>query len=334
MINNRLTKGRMWLGLMMSGLVKRESMLELYPCATSASFTTMDHALQSARTVKELVICPEIVGVLLLLTLKEHREQFRRRNKNHGNVAWNGEARGRAYALGGRKPNPDSNIVTDFRIPYGDEVLIVQGDMSDGRNESRLNIISCTMTEKYLLKGCHVFLARITKKKIGDKSEEKLPEDVPVVRDFLEAFPEDLSGVSPTRQVEFQIDLVPSAAPVAREPYRLAPSEMKELSDQLQELSDKGFIRPSIHLDPTKIESIKDWASPKTPTEIRQFLGLAGYYRRFIEGFSKIAKPMTKLTQKSVKCEWGDKEEEAFQLLKQKLCNAQFWLCPKEPRTL
>ncbi|GJR60994.1 putative reverse transcriptase domain-containing protein [Tanacetum coccineum] len=77
-----------------------------------------------------------------------------------------------------------------------------------------------------------------------------------------------------------------------------------------------------IHVDPAKIESIKDWASPKSPTEIRQFLGLAGYYRRFIEGFSKIAKPMTKLTQKKVKFEWGDKQEAAFQLLKQKLCSA------------
>ncbi|GJR96811.1 putative reverse transcriptase domain-containing protein [Tanacetum coccineum] len=71
-----------------------------------------------------------------------------------------------------------------------------------------------------------------------------------------------------------------------------------------------------IHMDRAKIESIKDWASPKSPTEIRQFLGLIGYYRRFIEGFSKIAKPMTKLTQKKVKFEWGDKQETTFQLLK------------------
>nr|GFB54832.1 putative reverse transcriptase domain-containing protein [Tanacetum cinerariifolium] len=76
-----------------------------------------------------------------------------------------------------------------------------------------------------------------------------------------------------------------------------------------------------IHVDSAKIESIKYWASPKTPTEIRQFLGLAGYYRRFIKGFSKITKPMTKLTQKKVKFEWGDKQEVAFQLLKQKLCS-------------
>ncbi|GKF02390.1 putative reverse transcriptase domain-containing protein, partial [Tanacetum coccineum] len=74
-----------------------------------------------------------------------------------------------------------------------------------------------------------------------------------------------------------------------------------------------------IHVDPVKIESIKDWASPKTATEIRQFLGLAGYYRRFIEGFSNIAKSMTKLTQKKVKFDWGDKQEAALQLLKQKL---------------
>ncbi|GKD91550.1 putative reverse transcriptase domain-containing protein [Tanacetum coccineum] len=162
-------------------------------------------------------------------------------------------------------------------------------------------------------------------------------------------FLEDLSGLPPARPVEFQIDLIPGAALVARAPYRLAPSEMKELSEQLQELFDKGFIRPSsspwgapvlfikkkdgsfrmcidfyelnkltgekehkehlkailellkkeklgIHVDPAKIESIKDWVSPKTPSKIHQFLGLAGYYRRFIEGFLKIAKSMMKLT--------------------------------------
>nr|GEZ85052.1 retrotransposon protein, putative, Ty3-gypsy subclass [Tanacetum cinerariifolium] len=82
-------------------------------------------------------------------------------------------------------------------------------------------------------------------KTIKDKSEEKRLENVPIVRDFSKVFPEDLPGLPPTRQVEFQIDLIPCAAPVARAPYRLAPSKMKELLDQLQELSDKGFIRPS-----------------------------------------------------------------------------------------
>ncbi|GJR93312.1 putative reverse transcriptase domain-containing protein [Tanacetum coccineum] len=68
---------------------------------------------------------------------------------------------------------------------------------------------------------------------------------MPIVRDFPEVFPEDLPRLPPTRQVEFQIDLLPRVAPVARAPYRLAPSELQELSTQLQELSDKGFIRPS-----------------------------------------------------------------------------------------
>nr|GFA64698.1 putative reverse transcriptase domain-containing protein [Tanacetum cinerariifolium] len=89
------------------------------------------------------------------------------------------------------------------------------------------------------------FLAHITTKEVEDKSEEKRLEDVPIVRDFPELFPEDLPGLPPTRPVEFQIDLVPGAAPVARAPYRLAPSKMKELAEQLKELSDKGFIRTS-----------------------------------------------------------------------------------------
>ncbi|GKD74346.1 hypothetical protein Tco_1332628, partial [Tanacetum coccineum] len=112
-------------------------------------------------------------------------------------------------------------------------------------NETRLNTISCTKTHKYLLKGHNVFLAHVTTKDTEDKSGEKRLENVPIVRDFPKVFPEDLPGLPSTRKVEFQIDLMSGAAPVARAPYRLAPSEMKELSEQLQELSDKGFIRPS-----------------------------------------------------------------------------------------
>ncbi|GJZ73410.1 putative reverse transcriptase domain-containing protein [Tanacetum coccineum] len=77
------------------------------------------------------------------------------------------------------------------------------------------------------------------------KSDEKRLEDIPVVREFPEVFPKDLPGLPPVCQVEFQIDLILGAAPVARAPYRLAPSEMQVLSNQLQELSDQGFIRPS-----------------------------------------------------------------------------------------
>ncbi|GJW12355.1 putative reverse transcriptase domain-containing protein [Tanacetum coccineum] len=84
-----------------------------------------------------------------------------------------------------------------------------------------------------------------------------------------------------------------------------------------------------VHVDPAKIEAIKNWATPTTPTEVRQFLGLAGYYRRFIEGFSLISKPLTKLTQKNKKYEWSEDEEEAFELLKQKLCCAPILALPE-----
>ncbi|KAJ0481098.1 putative nucleotidyltransferase, Ribonuclease H [Helianthus annuus] len=383
------------------------------------------------------------------------------------------------------------------RIPTDDgETIVVHGE----KRETPLRIISCLKARKCLQKGCAAFLAHIVDKKAA---EPKI-EDIPVVREYPEVFPEDLPGLPPQRQVEFRIDLVPGAAPVAKAPYRLAPSEMQELSTQLQELLDKGFIRPSfspwgapvlfvkkkdgsfrmcinyrelnkltiknryplpriddlfdqlqgssfyskidlrsgyhqlriqeesipktafrtryghyeflvmpfgltnaptvfmdlmnrvcksyldkfvivfiddiliysktkakheqhlravlellkkeqlyakfskcefwlrevqflghvvngdgIHVDPTKIEAIKDWETPKTPTEIRQFLGLAGYYRRFIENFSKIAQPLTLLTQKDKKFDWGIKQEEAFQILKDKLCNAPILALPE-----
>ncbi|GJY07483.1 putative reverse transcriptase domain-containing protein [Tanacetum coccineum] len=131
------------------------------------------------------------------------------------------------------------------RIPCGNETLIFHGDGSNQGHEARLYIISYTKTQEYMLKGCLVFLANVNTKETEDKSEKKRLEDVPIIRDFLDVFPKDLPGLPPTRQVEFQINLIPGAAPVARAPYRLAPSEMKELSEQLKELSDKGFIRSS-----------------------------------------------------------------------------------------
>ncbi|GKB17218.1 putative reverse transcriptase domain-containing protein [Tanacetum coccineum] len=250
-------------------------------------------------------------------------------------------------------------------------------------------VISCIKARKYVERGCHLFLAHVTEK----KSKEKRLEDVPVIRDFPEAFPEKLPGLPPPRQIEFRIDLVPGAAPVVRAPYRLAPSEMRKLSLRIKEEDipitafrtryghfvfqvmpfgltnapavfmdlmnrvcktylDKFIIvfiddilvyskdeeehgkhlniilellkkeRFGVHVDIAKIEAIKNWAAPTTPTVVRQFLGLVGYYRRFIKGFSLISKPLTKLTQKDKKYKWGKEEEEVFQTLKQKLCSA------------
>ncbi|GJR21386.1 putative reverse transcriptase domain-containing protein [Tanacetum coccineum] len=352
------------------------------------------------RAIQKVVTCYEC-GVQ-----GHYKKDFPKlKNKNRENQAGNGEARGKAYVLGSGKPNTDSNVVTGTFL-LNNRYASILFDTGANRSfvstvfSSLIDIIPTTLDNSY-------------DKKAEDKSEEKRLEDVPVVRDFLKYFPRTCR--------------VLGAAPVAGAPYRLAPSEMKELSDQLQELSDKGFIRPSsspwgapvvfvkkkdvsfqmveclledqlgiglsyldkfvivfindnliysmnqqeheehlksildllkkeelyakfskcefwipkvqflghvidsqgIHVDPTKIKSIKDWACPKTPTEIRQFLGLAGYYRRFIKGFSKIAKSMTKLTQKGVKFDWGDKEEATFQLLKQKLCSALLLALPE-----
>ncbi|GKA39466.1 putative reverse transcriptase domain-containing protein [Tanacetum coccineum] len=122
-------------------------------------------------------------------------------------------------------------------IPIDGETLIIRGD----RSKTRLNLISCIKTKRYISRGCQIFIIQVMEK----KSDEKRLEDIPIVREFPDVFPEDLPGLPPVRQVEFQIDLIPGAAPVARAPYRLAPSEMQELSNQLQELADRGFIRPS-----------------------------------------------------------------------------------------
>ncbi|GJV45325.1 putative reverse transcriptase domain-containing protein [Tanacetum coccineum] len=104
-------------------------------------------------------------------------------------------------------------------IPCGKKMLEIQGDGCSGGEKLRLSIISCTKTQKYIQKGCQVFLAQVMEKKAEDKWEEKRLEDVPTIRDFLEVFLKDLPRLPSIRQVEFQIDLVPGADPVAQSPY-------------------------------------------------------------------------------------------------------------------
>ncbi|GJZ44831.1 putative reverse transcriptase domain-containing protein [Tanacetum coccineum] len=242
----------------------------------------------------------------------------------------------------------DEKIV---RIPYGDEVLIVQGDSSDKEKKSKLSIISCTKTQKYIKRGCLIFLAQITKKETEDKSKEKRLEDVPIVRDFLEVFPEDLPGFPPIRQVEFQIDLVPGAAPVARAPYRLALTKLQELSTQLQELSDKGFIRPSSspwgasvlfvkkkdgsfqmcvdYFELNKLTVKNRYLLPRIDDLFDQLQGSTVYSKIDLGSGYHQLRPMTKLTQKIVKFDWSEKAEAVFQLLKQKLCCAPILALPE-----
>nr|GEV50442.1 putative reverse transcriptase domain-containing protein [Tanacetum cinerariifolium] len=165
------------------------------------------------------------------------RESPKLKNNNHGNQDGNGNALAKVYMVGNAGTNLDFNVITELgsfdviigmdwlakyravivcdeklvRIPFKNKTLIVYGDGSNQGNKTRLNIISCTKTQKYILKRCHVFLEHVTTKKTEDKLEGKRLEDVPIVRDFPDIFPEDLPVLSPTRQ----------------------------------ELSEKGFIRPS-----------------------------------------------------------------------------------------
>ncbi|GJS50365.1 putative reverse transcriptase domain-containing protein [Tanacetum coccineum] len=125
----------------------------------------------------------------------------------------------------------------EVHVPYKNKTLVVKGDS----NVSRLKVISCIKARKYIEMGSQLFLAQVTEK---EPSKKQL-QDVPVICNFPEVFPDELPGLPPPRQVEFRIELVPGGAPVARAPYRLAPSELKELSDQLKELLEKGFILPS-----------------------------------------------------------------------------------------
>nr|GEW24689.1 putative reverse transcriptase domain-containing protein [Tanacetum cinerariifolium]GEY95245.1 putative reverse transcriptase domain-containing protein [Tanacetum cinerariifolium] len=292
------------------------------------------------------------------------------------------------------------------RVPYRNETLTFHGNESNNRRESRLTVISCSKAQEYMAKGCQIFLAHISAKKEEDKSKGKQLKD---------------------------IDLITGAAPVARAPYRLAPSEMKELSEQLQELSEKGFMRPrSSHWGApvlfvkkkdgsfrmcidyrssvySKIDlrsgyhqlRVREQDVPKTTFRTRYghyefqvmpfgltnapavFMDLMNQVckpyldkfvivfiddiiiylknkkeykehlkailellkkeklyakfskcefwipKRFIEGFLKIAKSMTKLTQKGIKFDWGKKEENAFQLIKKKLCSVPILALPK-----
>ncbi|GJU15082.1 putative reverse transcriptase domain-containing protein [Tanacetum coccineum] len=236
-----------------------------------------------------------------------------------------------------------------------------------------------------------ILVDRITEKK---KSDEKRLEDIPVVREFPEVFPEDLPGHLPfakKKKTNSKSKLILGALLYGHYEFQVMPFGLTNAPDVFMDLMNRvckpyldkfvivfiddiliyshneeehanhlriilellrkeklyakfskcdfwirmvqflGHLIDSqgLHVDPAKIEAVKNWASPTTPTEVRQFLGLAGYYRRFIQGFSKIAKPLTKLTQKNKKYIWEKDQETAFQLLKQKHYEAPILALPE-----
>ncbi|KAL8155572.1 hypothetical protein AgCh_000818 [Apium graveolens] len=215
------------------------------------------------------------------------------------------------------------------------------------------------------MKGNEAYLAYV----VDTKKEVPNIQDIPIVNEFEDVFPENLPGFPPDREIEFAIELAPGMAPVSKAPYRLAPVEMKELASQLQELLDNGMIRPSVSpwgapiLFVKKKDGnlrtgyhqlkIKPEDIPKTAFRTRTFedslenlkereiicqvleervlvkrssvlraCGLAGYYRRFVQDFAKIAGPLTRLTRNTEKFVWTEKCEESFQEVKRRLVSA------------
>ncbi|GKC19355.1 putative reverse transcriptase domain-containing protein [Tanacetum coccineum] len=207
-----------------------------------------------------------------------------------------------------------------IHIPFGNEALIVHGDASNRGNGTRLNIISCTKTQKYMLKGCHVFLAHVTTKKTEDKSEKKRLED---------------------------IDLIPGAAPVARAPYRLALSEMKELLETIRQRLYKAYYaiwfdeRTSdiygshnrvymSYLDKFVIVFIEDiLIYSKNKEEHEEHFKLILELLKKEELYAKFSTCEFWIPKKEITFEWGDKQEGAFHTLKNKLCSASILALPQ-----
>ncbi|GJZ57642.1 putative reverse transcriptase domain-containing protein [Tanacetum coccineum] len=226
------------------------------------------------------------------------------------------------------------------QVPYGNETLTFRGNKSNNGRESRLTVISCSKAQEYMAKGCQETapVARATYR-LGSSVMKVLSKQLQ--GSFRQRFirPSSSTLGSPVKESLFQLPRIDDLFDQLQGSSIYSKIDLRSGYHQLrvreQDIPKTAFqtwsrwISRGIHVDPAKIESIKDWASPKTPTEIRQFLGLTGYYRRFIEGFLKIAKPMTKLTQKEIKFDWGEKEENAFELIKQKLCSAPILALPE-----
>ncbi|XP_073025121.1 uncharacterized protein [Primulina eburnea] len=164
-----------------------------------------------------------------------------------------------------------------------------------------------------------------------DREEEEVGiEDIPIVAEFADVFPDEIPGFPPAREVEFGIELMPGTSPISRTPYRMAPAELRELKAQLQDLLDKGYIRPSVSPWGVRLSMLGTFRSVLQVLRDKQLYAKLSYYRRFMEGFSKIARPLTQLTQKGVRFQWSEACERSFQELKHRLTTAPVLSIPTE----
>ncbi|XP_066333787.1 uncharacterized protein [Miscanthus floridulus] len=151
------------------------------------------------------------------------------------------------------------------------------------------------------------------------------------VKEYADVFPMEVPpGLPPIRGIEHQIDLIPGASLPNRAPYRTNPDETKEIQRQVQELLNKGY---GIEVDQAKVEAIHSWPVPCTVTQVRSFLGLAGFYRRFVKDFSTIAAPLHELTKKGATFTWAATQQDAFNTLKDKLTHAPLLQLPDFNKT-
>ncbi|XP_075096267.1 uncharacterized protein LOC142174380 [Nicotiana tabacum] len=188
--------------------------------------------------------------------------------------------------------------IVSFEFP-GEPVLEWKGDVVAPRGR----FISYLKARKMISKGYIYHLVRV---KDADAQIPTL-QSVPIVNEFPGVFPEDLPGIPPDREIDFGIDLLPGTKPISIPPYRMAPAELKEGRREGGLSENRGS---------------EELARPTLVSDIRSFLGLAGYYRHFVEGFSSISSPLTRLTQKKVKFQWSDACEKSFEELKKRLTSA------------
>ncbi|GJR90511.1 putative reverse transcriptase domain-containing protein [Tanacetum coccineum] len=215
-------------------------------------------------------------------------------------------ARARAYVVV-ENPQQNPNVVTGTFL-LNDHYACILFDSSAEKSFIAIKIVHIPLPNSKILEVQGERPEKDPGSLVCIKTDEKKFDDIRVVRDFPKVFPDDLSGLPPVREIKFRIDLIP-------------------------EVQFLGHVvnYDGIHVDPSKVESIKNWKTPELTTEICSFLGLAGYYQRFIKNFSKIAKPLTLLTQKNKTYVWGNKQDEAFRILKEKLCNALVLALPDGP---